>query len=65
VVLPRLVEGKLIRCGWAGSGLTVAAGRNKRAGLDAKRPIIVDIDHRDLTPGGELRHPVSRAWRAA
>jgi bifunctional non-homologous end joining protein LigD len=57
------VEGELINCGWAGSGLTVAAGRDIRAALDAKRPIVVDIDHRGLTPAGELRHPVVRAWR--
>jgi bifunctional non-homologous end joining protein LigD len=62
--LVRLVEGKLIRCGWAGYGLTVAAERDVRAARDAKRPIIVDIDHRGLTPVGELRHPVVRAWRA-
>jgi bifunctional non-homologous end joining protein LigD len=61
--LARLVEGKLIRCGWAGSGLTVAAGRDIRGALDAKRPIVVDIDHRGLTPAGELRHSVVRAWR--
>jgi bifunctional non-homologous end joining protein LigD len=34
-----------------------------RAALDAKRPIIVDVDHRGLTPAGELWHPVVRAWR--
>jgi bifunctional non-homologous end joining protein LigD len=46
-----------------GSGLTVAAGRDISAALDAKRPIVVDIDHHSLTPAGELRHPVVRAWR--
>jgi bifunctional non-homologous end joining protein LigD len=51
----------LVRCGWAGSGLTTQAGRDIRAALDAKRPIVVDIDHRGLTPVGELRHPVVRA----
>jgi hypothetical protein len=39
--LARLVEGELIKCGWAGSGLSVAACRDIRAALDAKRPIIV------------------------
>jgi hypothetical protein len=33
-------------------------GRDIRAALDAKRPLIVDIDHRGLTSAGELRHPV-------
>jgi bifunctional non-homologous end joining protein LigD len=41
--LARLVEGELVRCGWAGSGLTTKAGRDIRAALDAKRPIVVDI----------------------
>jgi bifunctional non-homologous end joining protein LigD len=63
--LARLVEGKLKRCGWAGSGLSMRDGRDIRAALDARRPIMVDIDHRGLTPAGELRHPVVRAWRAA
>jgi bifunctional non-homologous end joining protein LigD len=54
-----------VRCGWAGSGLTVAAGRDIRAALDAMRSTVVDIDHRGLTLAGELRHPVVRAWRAA
>jgi bifunctional non-homologous end joining protein LigD len=35
------VEGELVRCGWAGSGLTTKAGRDVRAALDAKRPIVV------------------------
>jgi bifunctional non-homologous end joining protein LigD len=55
--------GALVRCGWAGSGLTTRARREIRAALDAKRPIVVDVDHRGLTPAGELRHPVVRAWR--
>lgn len=63
--LPGLVEGELIRCGWAGSGLSVRDGRNICAALDAKRPIIVDVDHRGLTAAGELRHPVVKAWRVA
>jgi bifunctional non-homologous end joining protein LigD len=37
--------------------------RDNRAALYAKRLIVVDIDHRGLTPAGELRHPVVRAWR--
>jgi bifunctional non-homologous end joining protein LigD len=60
-----LVEGELVRCGRAGLGLTTKAGRDIRAALDAKRPIIVDIDPRGLTPAGELRHPVVKAWRVA
>jgi bifunctional non-homologous end joining protein LigD len=44
-------------------GLSTQAGRDIRAALDAKRPIVVDVDHRGLTPAGELRHPVVRAWR--
>jgi bifunctional non-homologous end joining protein LigD len=48
-----------------GSGLTARAGRDIRAGLDAKRPIIVDEDYRGLTPAGELRHLVVKAWRVA
>jgi bifunctional non-homologous end joining protein LigD len=36
-----------------------------RAALDATRPIVVDVDHRGLTPAGELRHPVLRACRLA
>jgi hypothetical protein len=59
--LARLVEDELVRCGWAGSGLTTQAGRDIRAALDAMRPIVVDIDHRGLTPAGELRHPVVKA----
>jgi bifunctional non-homologous end joining protein LigD len=61
--LARLAEDELVTCGWAGSGLTVAAGRAIRAALVAKQPIIVDVDHRGLRPAGELRHPVVRAWR--
>jgi hypothetical protein len=37
----------------AAAGLTVAAGRDIRAALDAKRPIVVDVDHRGLMPAGE------------
>jgi bifunctional non-homologous end joining protein LigD len=46
-------------------GLTTRARREIRAALDAKRPIVVDIDNRGLTPAGELRSPVIKAWRAA
>jgi bifunctional non-homologous end joining protein LigD len=35
-------------------------GRDIRLALDAKRPIIADVDPRGLTPAGELRHPVVR-----
>jgi bifunctional non-homologous end joining protein LigD len=38
-------------------------GCDNRAALDAEQPIVVDIDHRGLTPTGELRHPVVSAWR--
>jgi hypothetical protein len=48
--LARLVEGELIKCG-RGARATTNAGRDIRAALDAKRPIIVDVDHRGLTPG--------------
>jgi bifunctional non-homologous end joining protein LigD len=48
-----------------GSALTTKAGRDVRAALDAKRPIVVDIDHRGLTPAEELRHPVARTWPVA
>jgi hypothetical protein len=46
-----------------GSGLTVAAGRDIRAALDAKRPIIVEVDHRDHSRAGELGRPVVKPWR--
>ncbi|SDR63531.1 bifunctional non-homologous end joining protein LigD [Rhizobiales bacterium GAS113] len=62
--LARLVAGALVPCGWAGSGLSERVGRELRAALDAGRPVVAEIEYRGITPAGELRHPVVKAWRA-
>ena len=54
--------GELVGCGSAGSGLSEAAVREIRAAIDAGRPVVVEIEHRDFRPDGELRHPVIRGW---
>ena len=60
--LARLDQGELVGCGSAGSGLSEAAVREIRAAIDAGRPVVVEIEHRDFRPDGELRHPVIRGW---
>ena len=60
--LGRLVEGRLVPCGSAGSGLTEADALNLREAIDAGRTIVATIEFRGFTPAGELRHPVVRGW---
>ena len=60
--LAHLVEGALVPCGSAGSGLSEAAVRQIRSALDASKPVVVEVEHRGFAPDGELRHPVIRAW---
>jgi bifunctional non-homologous end joining protein LigD len=50
--LARLVEGELVGCGSAGSGLSEAAVLEIRAALDAGRPVVVEVEHRGFTPDG-------------
>jgi bifunctional non-homologous end joining protein LigD len=60
IKLARLDDGELAPCGSAGSGLSEADGRELRSARDAGRSILVEIEYRDFTPAGELRHPVLR-----
>ena len=60
--LARLVEGELLPCGSAGSGLSDADARQIRAALDVGHAVIVTVEYRGFTPDGELRHPVIREW---
>ena len=53
---------KLCPAGWVGSGLNRENGREIRRALDAKEPVVVDVEHRGITPAGELRHPVLKGW---
>ena len=53
---------KLCPAGWVGSGLTQETGREIRRAIDGKEPVVVDVEHRGLTPAGELRHPVLKGW---
>ena len=45
-----------------GSGLNRENSREIRRALDAKEPVVVDVEHRGITPAGELRHPVMKGW---
>jgi bifunctional non-homologous end joining protein LigD len=59
----RIIEGNLVACGSAGSGLSDADAHQVRAALDAGHAVIVIIiEYGGFTPVGELRHPVIRAW---
>ena len=60
--LAKLVDGALVPCGWAGSGITENGSRELRHALDAGRLGVAEIEHRGGTPAGELRHPVVRGW---
>lgn len=63
--LARLTDpGKLIPCGWAGSGLNESGGRKIRVALDTGRPIIAEVEFRGFTSAGEPRRPVIRRWHA-
>jgi bifunctional non-homologous end joining protein LigD len=62
--LARLKSGELVPCGWVGSGLDRKAARVIRAALDDGMPVVVDVEHRGWTPGGELRHPVFKGWQS-
>ena len=57
-----LVDGQLVPCGWAGSGISEAMSRGLRAALDEAQPVVVEVEHRGMTPAGELRHPVVKRW---
>jgi bifunctional non-homologous end joining protein LigD len=59
----RLKDGKLMPCGWVGSGLSEAGGIKVRAAIDAGGALIAEVEHRGFTPAGELRHPVLRGWQ--
>jgi bifunctional non-homologous end joining protein LigD len=61
--LARLVDGELVSCGSAGSGLSQATAREIRAALDAGKATVVDLEYRGFTPAGELRHPVIKGWQ--
>jgi ATP-dependent DNA ligase len=63
--IARLVSGGLTPCGWVGSGLTEREGIKIREAIDTERALIAEVEHRGLTPAGELRHPVLRGWRIA
>lgn len=54
--------GGLATCGSVGSGISEAASRELRAALDAGRPVVAEVEHRGVTPAGELRHPVFKGW---
>jgi hypothetical protein len=54
----RLVNGDLVACGFAASGLRDAEARAIRVVLDARHPVIAEIACRGLTPADGLRHPV-------
>jgi bifunctional non-homologous end joining protein LigD len=60
--LARLVEGKLVPCGSAGSGISEQDGKRIRAVLDAGGVIVAEVEYRELTSTGELRDPVVRDW---
>jgi bifunctional non-homologous end joining protein LigD len=60
--LARLVDGKLVPCGSAGSGLSDQDGKRIRAVIDAGGVIVAEVEYRELTPSGELHHPVVRDW---
>lgn len=38
--------------------------RGLRLALDQAQHVVVEIEHRGLTPAGELRHPVVKGWSA-
>ena len=61
--LARLIDGDLLACGSAGSGLSDADARQIRAALEAGQAVIAKIEYRGFTPAGELRHPVVRGWQ--
>ena len=63
--LARLDErGQLRACGSVGSGIGEASSRALREALDARQPVVVDVEFRGWTPAGELRHPVFRGSQA-
>jgi bifunctional non-homologous end joining protein LigD len=64
VTLSRLVgDMQLAPCGSAGAGLSDADLREIRAALRSRAPIVAVVEHRGLTPDGQLRHPAVRSWR--
>ena len=60
--IARLVDGTLMPCGRAGSGIGQEMSRGLRAALDAGNPVVVEIEHRGMTPAGGLRHPAVKGW---
>jgi bifunctional non-homologous end joining protein LigD len=63
--LARLVDQALVPCGAAGSGIGErcrAHSRAARAALGEGRRVVVEVEHRGITPAGELRHPVIKGW---
>jgi bifunctional non-homologous end joining protein LigD len=40
------------------------AARVIRAALDDGMPVVVDVEHRGITPAGELRHAVFKGWQS-
>ena len=48
----RLCRFRHFRAGW----------ETHQGGLDAGGVIVAEVEFRELTPSGELRHPVVRDW---
>jgi bifunctional non-homologous end joining protein LigD len=56
------VDEALVPCGSAGSGIGEEMSRGLRPALSEGRHVVVDVEHRRITPAGELRHPVIKGW---
>jgi len=54
--------GELVPCGSVGSGIGEVASRELRAALDAGSPVVAEVEHRGVTPAGELRHRMFKGW---
>jgi bifunctional non-homologous end joining protein LigD len=62
VKIAMLVDAQLVPCGWAGSGIGEEMSRALRFALDAGHYVVLEVEHRGMTPAGELRHPVIKGW---
>lgn len=60
--IARLDDGVLVPCGSVGSGIGREASADLRYALDDGQHLVVLVEHRGVTPAGELRHPVFRGW---
>ena len=59
--LARIVEGSLVPCGSAGSGLSDADARQVRAALDARHSVIVTVEYPRLHACRRAASPCGRA----